>query len=537
VLTSKTFGNQVYKDRFSFLMNELVNNYMAEDSIFPKIDVLKNNISASALADEFRSLDYGWSFDDFNRSYTEALGDHVKYGLNGYISARISSIKQQLVLNPIAPIIENVYHNFPAIAEEIYIKVDITDDEPDFTAQLNYNIDNGSWQVLDMQHQNGAVYIASLPAFTEAGLLSYYVVSTDASGKTSREPYSGDYEINIGGVSDATLRINEFMASNSSSIRDNYGEDEDWIEIFNAGSDAISLSGKYLSDDLQDPSKWALPNVSLEAGEFYIVWADGDTEQGNNHANFKLSKAGESIGIFDAFETSYAVIDTLSYGPQEINFSSGINSDASLSMQDFITPGGANGLSSLAYINITYNMRKPITDGDFIEGVDYIDIAGTFNAWKGSVSIYDGDKDGLHTATLFGFENGDEIQYKARILADWSGGEFYDLGSDGNRIYSPVGGSNDLYHWFNDEITDISNETESLAVTIFPNPITDQPINIDANSTITKVNIYNATGLLLKSLSGEFSNDMVINHELASGIYLVETDTKLGKQVTRIIVF
>lgn len=537
VLTSKTFGNQVYKDRFSFLLNELISNYLAADSIFPQIDALKDKISASALADQYRPLDYGWSFNDFKRSYTEALGAHVKYGLKEFISTRISSIKQQLVLNPIAPIIENVYHNFPAISEEIKIKVDITDDETNFSAKLHYKLNSGNWQVLDMQHLQGAVYVVNLTAFEQAGSLSYYIESTDASGKTSREPYSGEYKINCGANSDAKLLINEFMASNSSSIRDNYGEYEDWIEIFNAGSEAVSLSGKYLSDDLLAPSKWGFPNVTLEAGEFYIIWADKDTEQGDNHANFKLSKEGEFIGIFDAFENSYAAIDTLSYGAQEIDYSSGINTDGSLTRQDFITPAGENGSENLAYITFNYNMNKQIAEGDFLLGVDYIDIAGTFNDWKGSNKIFDGDNDGLHAATFFGFNAGEEVAYKARILADWSGGEFYELGGDGNRIYTTQMGSNVLSHWFNDESVGIQTEIEALVITVFPNPISDQPLTIHANLPIEKVNIYNATGILLKSVSGDFSTDIVVNHELSKGIYIVETETKLGKQGMKIVVY
>ena len=102
-------------------MNELVTQYVATDTYFPEIDALKSKIDASAEADEYRTVDYGWSFEDYERSYTEALGGHVKYGVKPYITTRINSINNQLVLNPIAPIIENVVHTFPQVSKPMQV--------------------------------------------------------------------------------------------------------------------------------------------------------------------------------------------------------------------------------------------------------------------------------------------------------------------------------------------------------------------------------------------------------------------------------
>jgi len=40
-----------------------------------------------------------------------------------------------------------------------------------------------------------------------------------------------------------SLVINEFMASNSDSIQDPQGEFDDWIEIYNFGTNAIDTGG------------------------------------------------------------------------------------------------------------------------------------------------------------------------------------------------------------------------------------------------------------------------------------------------------
>ena len=56
------------------------------------------------------------------------------------------------------------------------------------------------------------------------------------------------------------LVINEFMADNKTTIDDpaEIGEYSDWIELYNGTSDIIILSGMFLTDDLNDPTKWQI---------------------------------------------------------------------------------------------------------------------------------------------------------------------------------------------------------------------------------------------------------------------------------------
>jgi hypothetical protein len=55
------------------------------------------------------------------------------------------------------------------------------------------------------------------------------------------------------------LFINEFMADNDNIISDEYGQFDDWIEIYNAGPTAVDLGGMYLTDDINDPTNWMIP--------------------------------------------------------------------------------------------------------------------------------------------------------------------------------------------------------------------------------------------------------------------------------------
>ena len=58
----------------------------------------------------------------------------------------------------------------------------------------------------------------------------------------------------------ATLVINELMANNAGSVRDQNGDSDDWIEIYNGGDSAINIGGMYLTDNLSVPTEWRVPN-------------------------------------------------------------------------------------------------------------------------------------------------------------------------------------------------------------------------------------------------------------------------------------
>ncbi|MFN3404798.1 MAG: CotH kinase family protein [Cytophagaceae bacterium] len=69
--------------------------------------------------------------------------------------------------------------------------------------------------------------------------------------------------------------INEVSSNNSSYYQDEDGDYGDWIELFNAGSSAVNLSGYKLSDRPLLPAKWTFPSVSIPAGGYFTVYASG----------------------------------------------------------------------------------------------------------------------------------------------------------------------------------------------------------------------------------------------------------------------
>ena len=69
-----------------------------------------------------------------------------------------------------------------------------------------------------------------------------------------------------------SVLINEVMARNKSAVVDDNGEYSDWIELYNPGTSAVSLSGWGLSDSQSVPVKWAFPDISIQPGEYLLIY-------------------------------------------------------------------------------------------------------------------------------------------------------------------------------------------------------------------------------------------------------------------------
>src|SRR4030042_6960163 len=94
-------------------------------------------------------------------------------------------------------------------------------------------------------------------------------------------------------AAEVTLVINEFMASNSTSIQDPGGNFDDWIEIYNYGVNSIDTGGMYLTDNPSVPTRWRIPAnnpvvTTIPAGGCLLIWAEHDTTDAGLHATFKL---------------------------------------------------------------------------------------------------------------------------------------------------------------------------------------------------------------------------------------------------------
>ncbi|HTL56672.1 MAG TPA: lamin tail domain-containing protein [Candidatus Limnocylindrales bacterium] len=117
-----------------------------------------------------------------------------------------------------------------------------------------------------------------------------------------------------------SVRINEFMAANAHSIRDEDGQHSDWLELYNGGTQPVDLSGWYLTDNPGKLTKWRIPDGVIMASQSYLlIWASGldrTNFPGPLHTNFKLDKtAGNSLDL--VFSDGSSVLSSFSPYPQQ----------------------------------------------------------------------------------------------------------------------------------------------------------------------------------------------------------------------------
>jgi hypothetical protein len=141
------------------------------------------------------------------------------------------------------------------------------------------------------------------------------------------------------------LRINEIMASNESSFQDpeEPGAFEDWFEVYNPGAEPVDMSGMYITDSPQNPTKWKVGDGVVIPGRGYLVFiADGEAAQGPRHTSWSLSADGESISIYH--KDGATLIDTVVFPAQSRDVSYGRSPDggSSWGLLAAPTPGSGN---------------------------------------------------------------------------------------------------------------------------------------------------------------------------------------------------
>lgn len=144
------------------------------------------------------------------------------------------------------------------------------------------------------------------------------------------------------------LILSEIMASGNDILSDEDGDYPDWIEIRNAGAEAVNLAGWRLTDDPAELSKWVFPPVTLPASGYVTVFASDKDRTGPDgplHANFRLAAEGELLAlvspegrVIDSFAPSYPSLEksggAVSYGAGQ---------SGALGYFLLPTPGGPNG--------------------------------------------------------------------------------------------------------------------------------------------------------------------------------------------------
>ena len=343
-----------YRMRFGYYTDQLIHGILSPENINPHIDSLHTLIAPAALDDVFRTYDYGYTFTDFNNSFTtNNIDGHTPYGIENFIAARDANSETQLEEYDIAPIIKNEMHVpfVPSALESTKITAEMHDEISVVDPLVHYSYNGGAENALalydDATHGDSIaddhIFTALLPPAGENGTADYYFTASDISGNTTTYPVCDAFSFPVG-FTPPSVVINEWMAANSTTIQDDFGNYSDYIELYNAGGTGIFLGDKFMSDEPDNPGKWQLPQVWLDPDSYLLIWADDSTELGTMHAAFKLNAGHDEVGMYTSASYGFSAIDSFSFHDMLIDHSRGRLPNGTGSIVDLphTTPGYNN---------------------------------------------------------------------------------------------------------------------------------------------------------------------------------------------------
>ena len=193
--------------------------------------------------------------------------------------------------------------------------------------------------------------------------------------------------INTQAQNAADLRFNEILVHNESNYVDDFGNHSPWIEIFNTAYNSVNIGGCYVTDDIDNPTKYWIPTGSpstVIAPRSYIVfWADNKPTHGIFHLNFNIENA-KTIALFDA--SGRTMIDKVEIvQPQKTDISYGIATVNSTewTFLDHSTPGSDNDYSKKVLAGESFSKMDP-----FGIGMTIIAMFVVFSALAALYAIY-----------------------------------------------------------------------------------------------------------------------------------------------------
>jgi hypothetical protein len=383
------------------------------------------------------------------------------------------------------------------------------------------------------------------------------------------------------------LVINEFSAV-SGFATDGYGEHDDWVELYNAGSTPINLGWLFISDSLNHKLKHPLYNDSLPIiippGGYQVLWSDNQPEQGFDHLGFKLSSSGESIGIFQFVGADTVEVTSMKYEEQLGGFAYARipNVTGQFEFTYAGTPGHGNQriplVSGLTINEIGSSKSEKAVDefgeqDDWVEifnsSNDPIDISGLFISddtgnqlkhlisddfrnWTlapGAYQIFWADEQTIQGRNHLPFKlsaGGESIhlyQLTAGVITEISGVNFPSM-SEGYSYarlpdgYGPFRITQNLTPGNqNVEVTGLEyDRIGSDQIIAYPNPVSHE-LKIRLNEGDRNFEIFDTVGQMLASIKITEPGELIVNtNELNDGIYLIRLSSEDRSRSKKIIV-
>ena len=333
-----------YRNEFSNYVSEFIASSFNAAAFETHAQEIQNLIATAAIEDPLRPLDFGFTTDDFLNSINSAWGGHVAYGIVPFVQTRATQALQQLEnLQPFTSIF-NVVPKFQNDSLFVTFQSNLNTNE---LAVVWKEIGTSTWNVETPTSEGFYGITDQLYSFAgslPSDSINILVGAIPLIWVNDIDAHDCNFVYLYGQESSSHLVINELAPLGTDNCIDFFGTNEDWIELYNPGPSAVYLGNKFISDDASNWNKWPLPNVTLDPGEFQLLYADNEPEQGVNHLDFKLDDLSETVYISEVQNNARVLIDSITYSYIPINHSFGRATDANPNWIDWTvsTPNASN---------------------------------------------------------------------------------------------------------------------------------------------------------------------------------------------------
>ncbi len=310
-LFERLINNAKYRDLYSQAIDQYLNQFFESNWLVDKVDFYHNLISETVQEDPYFSLDYGFTYDQFLEAPTQAWGNQITYSIGAYFNQRKLTANAQLETFQIQPILSNLKNNGPS-QDFVVVTCEASGVSDPILKVLVDNVTPLEFPMLDDGVFPDIVandYIFTTGFDAPTGDKLNYQVGYIFNGNEQLFPCTPITQWLTN--SPTAIQLNEVMPNNLSTVADEVGEYNDWIELYNSGNLNVNLSPFYLTDEINNWNKWKLPALNLFQNDFKVIWADDQPQQGNSHTNFQISANGETIWLIRYESNAPRIVDAI----------------------------------------------------------------------------------------------------------------------------------------------------------------------------------------------------------------------------------
>ncbi len=332
-LINAVMNNAVYKRKYVAHMRSILNEFFANNAYVTLANQMQALIDTAVLADSNKFF----SYSQFQNGLTtnSVFGTYLVPGISNLMTTRTTYLKSLADFTAIPPNISNVTANTSTPVLNTTISVTATVSNATSSSVSFYYRFSKFKRFTEVKmyddglHNDGAasdnVFGVNV-SFTSATMQYYIYAENTLAGIFAPERAEHEfYTLSIpnSNVQKGDLVINEFLAKNNKSDINEYGLNEDWIELYNTTDSVLDLTDVFISDDVTSPQQFVLPvGTIIQPKSYLIIWADefDRTTSRYVHTNFKLSGEGGSVALSNS---SLVLLDSVSYGAQTDDISYG----------------------------------------------------------------------------------------------------------------------------------------------------------------------------------------------------------------------